>query len=69
MGDFFSDVYKFLCHVPQIVSACGELNGAVVKSSNIYKFLLGEMDTFSKTRNKSGCQKGNWAQKCDVCEL
>jgi hypothetical protein len=53
----FSDVYKFLFHVSQIISAHEEQSGAVVKSLNICVFLLGEMGVSSKIRNKSCARK------------
>jgi hypothetical protein len=49
LGNYFSDVYKFLCHVSQI----GEVSGTVVKSSNFYVLISVGMEISLKTRNKS----------------
>jgi hypothetical protein len=45
-GEFFSVVYKCLCHVAQIVSPCGELDAPGVRRSIIYVLHSGEMGFF-----------------------
>jgi hypothetical protein len=42
-GDYFSELYKFLCHVSQIVSACGELRAPSVRRPTIYVLHSDEM--------------------------
>jgi hypothetical protein len=42
-GGIFSELYKFLCHVSQIVSICGELRGPGVWKPTIYVLHSDEM--------------------------
>jgi hypothetical protein len=43
LGYFFSEVYKFLCHVSQIIFACGEFSGPGIRRPKLYILHLGEM--------------------------
>jgi hypothetical protein len=43
LGYFFSEVYKFLYRVSQIVFACGELSGPAIRRPELYALHSREM--------------------------